>query len=50
MWEVENLTPFAADRGWVRDKKGREIWLVVLKCTFDILPDGTTRPRAFGVR
>ena len=44
MWEVDNQTPFAAERGWVRDKDGTEIWLIALKCTFDILPDGTTIP------
>jgi len=42
MWQVENRTPFAADRGWVRDRNGAEIWLVALKCTFDIHPDGST--------
>lgn len=43
MWEVENLTPFAAERGWVRDKNGEEVWLVAVKCTFDIHPDGSTQ-------
>src|SRR5688572_7898193 len=42
MWQVDNRTPFAAERGWVRDRNGAEIWLVAVKCTFDILPDGTT--------
>ena len=42
MWQVDNRTPFAADRVWVRDKDGAEVWLVALKCTFDILPDGAT--------
>lgn len=42
MWEIENRTPFAAERGWVRDRDGAEAWLVAVKCTFDILPDGTT--------
>lgn len=42
MWQVDNRTPFAAERGWVRDLDGAEVWLVVVKCTFDILPDGTT--------
>jgi hypothetical protein len=42
MWQVENRTPFAAERGWVRDMDGAEIWLVALKCTFDIHPDGST--------
>lgn len=43
MWQVENLTPFAAERCWVRDRDGTETWLVAVKCTFDILPDGSTR-------
>jgi hypothetical protein len=41
MWQIDNRTPFAAERGWVRDRDGAEIWLVALKCTFDIHPDGT---------
>ena len=44
MWQVDNRTPFAAERGWVRDRNGAEIWLVAVKATFDILPDGTTIP------
>ena len=43
MWQVENRTPFAAERGWVRDRRGAEVWLVAVKCTFDILPDGSTQ-------
>ncbi|MGH8497947.1 MAG: DUF2169 family type VI secretion system accessory protein [Methylococcales bacterium] len=42
MWQVDNRTPFAAERGWVRDRNGAEIWLVAVKATFDINPDGTT--------
>ncbi|CAN7471905.1 DUF2169 domain-containing protein [Pseudorhodoferax sp. LjRoot39] len=42
MWQVDNQTPFAADRGWVRDRDGSEMWLVAVKATFDILPDGNT--------
>lgn len=44
MWQLDNRTPFAAERGWVRDRDGTEIWLVAVKATFDVLPDGTTRP------
>lgn len=43
MWEIENRTPFAAERAWVRDRDGSEVWLVAVKCTFDIAPDGSTR-------
>jgi len=42
MWQVDNRTPFAAERGWVRDRNGAEVWLVAVKCTFDIRPDGST--------
>jgi hypothetical protein len=46
MWQVDNRTPFAAAQGWIRDRRGAELWLVVVKATFDILPDGTTNPSA----
>lgn len=42
MWMLDNRTPFAAERGWVRDRDGTEIWLVAVKASFDILPDGRT--------
>ena len=42
MFLIDNRTPFAAERGWVRDRNGAEVWLVAVKCTFDILPDGST--------
>ncbi|MEW9898547.1 DUF2169 domain-containing protein [Chitinivorax sp. PXF-14] len=42
MWQIDNRTPFAAERGWVRDRDGAEVWLVAVKCSFDIKPDGTT--------
>jgi hypothetical protein len=43
MWALDNRTPFAADRSWVRDREGAEVWLVAVKGTFDIQPDGSTR-------
>ena len=46
MWQIDNRTPFAAAQGWVRDRRGAEVFLVVVKATFDILPDGTTNPAA----
>lgn len=36
MWQLENRTPFAAERDWVRDENGAENWLVVVKATFTI--------------
>jgi hypothetical protein len=46
MWVVDNQTPFAAERAWVRDINGAEVWLVAVRGTFDILPDGSTIPAA----
>jgi len=43
MWQLDNRTPFAAERGWVRDRNGAEVWLVAVKCTFDVMPDGRTQ-------
>lgn len=42
MWQLDNRTPFAAAQGWIRDRRGAETWLVVVKATFDVLPDGAT--------
>jgi hypothetical protein len=42
MWEHDNQTPFAADHSWVRDKDGAEVWVVAVKATFLVRPDGTT--------
>lgn len=43
MWTITNNTPFAAERCWVRDNDGAEVWLVAVKGTFFIEPDGSTR-------
>lgn len=43
MWTVTNQTPFAAERGWVRDRDGAEFWLVAVKGTFDIGENGQLR-------
>jgi hypothetical protein len=40
MWSVSNLTPYAVGRAWARDSNAAEVWLVGVKATFDILPDG----------
>src|SRR2546426_3738156 len=42
MWDLANDTPFAADRTVLRDATGTEVWVVAVKGTFDIHPDGTT--------
>lgn len=36
MWALDNHTPFAAERSWVRDKNGSEVWVVAVKGTFTI--------------
>jgi len=43
MWLVNNRTPYSADRSWIQDKDANKIWIVVVKATFDIRPDGSTR-------
>lgn len=40
MWQLDNRTPFAAERTWVRDRDGAELWLVAVRCAFDMGPDG----------
>lgn len=43
MWEIRNLTPYAAERQFLRDVDGAEVWVVVVRATFAVGPDGTTR-------
>ncbi|MET0026295.1 MAG: DUF2169 domain-containing protein [Candidatus Thiodiazotropha sp.] len=43
MWQLDNRTPYAAAQGWIRDREGAEIWLVAVKATYEILPDGGAR-------
>lgn len=42
MWQLDNQTPFAAERAWVRDREGAEVWLVGVKATFVVRVDGST--------
>ncbi len=42
MWTVGNLTPFATGSTAVIDKHGARHWVVAVKATFSILPDGST--------
>jgi hypothetical protein len=44
MWAVDNQTPFKADRAFARDAEGAEVWLVAVRATFDIQPDGSLKP------
>ena len=43
MWVVRNKTPYAAAASWVQDKDANKIWLVVVKATFEVGTDGSTR-------
>lgn len=42
MWQIDNRTPFAVGREWIRDVDGREVWIVAVKATYDILANGST--------
>jgi len=44
MWELKNETPYIADRGWYRDINGAEVWVVAIKATYAIQPDGSVVP------
>lgn len=41
MWALENNTPYQADRAFVRDKNGAEVWVIAVRATFSIKPDET---------
>lgn len=43
MWVVDNNTPFAIERGFLRDRQGGEVWIVAIKGSFDVRPDGSPR-------
>ncbi len=40
MWALDNQTPFVAERSWVRDKNGAEVWVVAIKASFDFTATG----------
>jgi hypothetical protein len=40
MWLLDNSTSFAADRTWVRDRDGSEVWIVAVKASFVIEATG----------
>jgi len=44
MWSLKNETLYAAERGWHRDINGAEIWVVAIKATYAIKPDGSVIP------
>jgi hypothetical protein len=43
MWQISNRTLFAADFTWIRDADGAEVWIVAVKATYELLPDGASR-------
>lgn len=42
MWAIDNRTPYRAGKSWTRDRDGVHLWIVSVKATYDILPDGRT--------
>ena len=40
MWLLDNSTSFSADRTWVRDRNGAEVWVVGVKASFIVRSDG----------
>lgn len=40
MWALTNKTAYAAERNWVRDKSGMHHWVVAVRATFDVSPEG----------
>jgi hypothetical protein len=44
MWAIANSTDFPAVGSWVQDRDANKIWLVCVKATFDVAPDGRVRP------
>jgi len=40
MWLLNNRTSFAAERTWVRDNLGAEVWVVAVKGSFVVQPSG----------
>src|SRR3954463_15134316 len=41
MWRVKNYTPYKVHRTWGRDKDGVHEWIVAVKATYDVKPDGS---------
>jgi hypothetical protein len=43
MWAITNYTPYKVESTWGRDKDGVHEWIVAVKGTFDIKPNGSLR-------
>jgi len=41
MWAVDNRTPYAVQRAFLRNREGAEVWVVVVRATFEISEDGS---------
>ena len=44
MWAIANHTPYKAESTWGRDKDGVHEWIVAVKGTYDINPNGNVVP------
>jgi hypothetical protein len=44
MWTLDNRTPYAAERNWVRGKAGEHHWIVAVAATFIVSGDGRLAP------
>lgn len=42
MWALDNRTAYAAERNWTRDRDGMHWWIVAVRATFDVTPQGRT--------
>jgi len=40
MWSIDNRTPYKVERAWGRDRDGAHEWIVAVKATYEIQPDG----------
>ncbi|WPB72813.1 DUF2169 domain-containing protein [Archangium violaceum] len=40
MWALNNRTSYSAERNWTRDKTGAHHWIVAVKASFHVAPDG----------
>ncbi|MEY4510390.1 MAG: hypothetical protein RLZZ450_2512, partial [Pseudomonadota bacterium] len=40
MWQLENRTPYGTERGWTRDKNGVHVWVVAMRASFAVSPQG----------
>lgn len=43
MWMLINKTPWAVERNWVRDRDGNHHWVVAVKATLTIDPNGSLK-------